>query len=176
MQNFHRKSERHLGGPTSWIESEKGRHYPCTVRTARKLSRSRTKENAPEARCIGGCGGWCTITPLSRNGNGNGIVSAELEASENFVVCAASKGRKIQNHLICGIARSPKVPDCRLHRKGGRDWCWRTRCGSSGSSKEPNPRRHKTKLRTLIIVGVESRVQSPDPAAAEAAAVVHGVP
>ena len=74
-----------------------------------------------EAKRARGCK-WCTITPLSGNGNGNGIVSAELEASENFVVCAASKGRKIQNHLICGIARSSKVPDCRLHRTGERDW------------------------------------------------------
>ena len=43
-----------------------------------------------EAKCARGnyC---CTITPLSRNGNGNGIVSAELEASENFVVCTARK-------------------------------------------------------------------------------------
>ena len=68
-----------------------------------------------EAKCARGCS-CCTITPLSRNGNGNGngngIVSAELEASENFVVCTALQGRKIQNHLICGIARSSKVPNC----------------------------------------------------------------
>ena len=80
-----------------------------------------------EAKCA--CGSYCcTITPLSRNGNGNGngIVSAELEASENFVVCTALQGRKTQNHLICGIARSSKVPNCDggggggcLHRIGG---------------------------------------------------------
>ena len=81
-----------------------------------------------EAKCARGCS-CCTITPLSRNGNGNGngIVSAELEASENFVVCTALQGRKTQNHLICGIARSSKVPNCDgdgggggcLHRIGG---------------------------------------------------------
>ena len=87
-----------------------------------------------EAKRARGCK-WCTITPLSGNGNGNGIVSAELEASENFVVCAASKGRKIQNHLICGIARSSKVPDCCLHRIGS----GALKAGAAVVVKSPTP-------------------------------------
>ena len=130
----------------------------------------------------GGCGGWCTITPLSRNGNGNGIVSFRWHCRELCCLhgnCRADERTSEPPNLWnCWILQGPelRVGVCLHQSRSLTQSLGRAPLSQQRQQEEPNPRRHKTKLRTLIIVGVESRVQRTDPAAAEAAAVVHGVP